>query len=758
MGFFPPLLNICHPERARLTGGKERESKDLAFSSLKFTTVAAFALFLIFSLLAPAQTQAPAQPRQPRGSELYRFRADTEVVLVNVIVRDKSGNPVRGLTQKDFTVLEDGKPQSIRSFDFEDVGVTAIGAPPQAALMVAPKNAPAPAANAAPVEKVDLRDRRLIVLLFDLSSMQPEEIERAVDAGNRYVDQQMSPADLVGVVSLDTSLRVVQDFTSDRDLLKKAITSLGPESGSGFEEGSSGASEGTPDTGGSFTADDSEYNVFNTDRRLEAIESLAQSLSRIEQKKSVIYFSSGMDRTGLENQAQLRNAIDHAIRGNLSLYTMDMRGLQAMVPGGEAQNASLRGTSLYSGAAMRNQYDSNFATQETLSTLADDTGGKAFLDSNDFNQVFRKVQEDTSVYYVLGYTSNNPNRDGRFRRITVRATAPDVKLEFRRGYYAPKDFAHSNRDDREEQLDKELASDLSSTDLDVYLSAAYFRLANDRYYVPVSLVVPGSQIPFARSSDKDKASLDIIGMVKDELQRPVGNARDTVKLSVEGERDVRRKNVQYDTGFVLPSGKYHLKFVLRENETGRIGSFETDIFLPDLKRAPLKLSAVVMGTQIQQGSKRRSENPLVRDGGELIPNVTHVFSSDQHLYFYYEVYDPAKDARPQAKEGEGKQGEAKAPALKNPIRLLTSIAFFQGKVKAYETPLVEARQLSAPDRKAAVFQFDVPLDKLRPGFYICQVNVVDDAAGAFAFPRLALLVRARPAPAVASTSAPASAK
>ena len=688
---------------------------------------------MVLALLAPAlpaQNARPPQGQQPRGSALYRFKAETDLVLVNLIVRDKSGAPVKGLSKEDFTVLEDGKAQNISSFDFEDVGVMAVGAPPQASLMAAPKNAPATPQPTAATERLDLRDRRLVVLFFDLSSMQPEEIERAVDAAKKYVNQQMTPNDLVGVVSLATSLQVLQDFTSDRDVLSKTLTRLSPSAGQGFEEGSTGDTEGTPDTGQPFTVDDTEYNIFNTDRRLEAIESLAESLSRIEQKKSVIYFSSGMNQTGVENQAQLRNAINRAVRGNVSLYTMDMRGLQAVVPGGEAQQASMRGTALYSGAAGRNQYDSNFATQETLSTLAEDTGGRAFLDSNDFNAVFKRVQEDTSVYYMIGYRSDNPLRDGRFRRITVRTRLPNVKLEYRSGYYAPRDFAHSNRDDREEQLQKELASDLSSTDLDVFLSAAYFRLANGRFYVPVSLVVPGSEIPFSRSSDKDKATLDIIGVVSDELHRPVGSARDTVRLAVEGSQDVRRKNVQYNTGFVLPPGKYHLKFVLRENESGRVGAFETDIFLPDLKKAPLKMSAVVMGTQLRQGAKRNNENPLVRDGGELIPNVTHVFSSDQHLYFYYEVYEPSKETR--AAESGAKGGG---------IRVLTSIQFFQGKVKAYETPLVEAGQLTAPDRKAAVFQFDVPLSQLRPGFYICQVNVVDDAAGTFVFPRLALLVR-----------------
>ncbi|MBZ5509618.1 MAG: VWA domain-containing protein [Acidobacteriia bacterium] len=669
----------------------------------------------------------PPLPGQQQGGALYRFRVETDVVLANVVVRDKSGAIVRGLKKEDFTLYEDGKQQRIDSFDFEQTDTQAVPQPAQAVL-VAPRTTPSvPVVK--PTDKLEFRDHRIVVLFFDLTSMQPEEIERAVQAAQKFVDKQMTPSDMVAVISLASSLQVNQDLTSDHDLLVKALARMNPSSGGGFDAGITGDTEGTADTAQPFTPDDTEYNIFNTDRRLEALQSLADSLSRIEQKKSVIYFSSGMDKTGIENQSQLRNAINRAVRGNVAIYPMDMRGLQAIIPGGEAQQASLRGTSPYSGASVRNAFDSNFSTQETLVTLAADTGGRAFLDSNDFGAVFKKVQEDTSAYYVLGYRSSNPARDGRFRKITVKTSVPNVKIEFRKGYYAPRDFAHSNKDDREQQLLDELSSELSSTDLDVFLSAAYFRLSDSRFYVPVSLVVPGSEIPFTQSGDKDKATLDIIGVVRDELQRPVGNVRDTVKLNLDESQQVRRKNVQYQAGFTLPPGKFHLKFVLRENQSGRLGSFETDVVIPDYKRekAPLKLSSVVMGTQIQNAGKRNSENVLAKDGEELIPNVLHVFSPSQHLYFYYEVYEPVKDTHAADKTKQ--------------IRLLTSIQFFQGRVKAFETPLVEAHQLTAPDRKAAVFQFDVPLSQLKPGLYTCQVTVIDDAAGTFAFPRLALLVK-----------------
>jgi VWFA-related protein len=658
------------------------------------------------------------------------FHVQTELVLVNVTVRDKKGNFVRNLKPEDFTVLEDGKSQKIVSFDLERTD--AVVSQDVTLARPLPDNNPNTAAAPLASAANEFKDRLLIVLLFDLSAMEPEEIERAVKSAVHYVDAQMAPADLVAIVSLGNSLMVNQDFTTDHELLKTQLLAFSAGSGQGFEEGSTGGTEGTPDTGQSFTADDTEYNIFNTDRRLEAIRSVAERLSHVQQKKSLIYFSSGMNRTGIENQSELRAATNAAVRANLAIYTMDMRGLQAIVPGGEAQNASLRGVSAYSGKSMLNALESNFTTQETLVTLASDTGGRAFLDSNDFSKVFKSVQDDSSIYYMLGYHSSNPAQDGRYRRIAVKVNVPDVKIDYRHGYYAPADYLHSTKEDKERQLEEQLASELPATDLPLYLGAAYFRLGGNKFSVSVSLVVPGSEIPFTRSSDRDKATLDVIGTVTDKDHRPVGNIRDTVKLAVDTSDNVKKKNVQYNTTLPLTSGKYHLKFVVRENQTGRMGSFETDVDIPDFRSDPVKMSSIVLASQLRPAKKGSATNPLVRDGQEIIPNVTHVFSSGQHLLLYYEVYDPGQLNGQQASES----GQAK-----DRIHLLSSVAFFRGKAKVFESSLVELGEMNARERKAGVFQLDLPLTPLAPGFYTCQLNIIDDAAGYFLFPRIVLLIR-----------------
>ena len=444
----------------------------------------------------------------------------------------------------------------------------------------------------------------------------------------------------------------------------------------------------------------------------------------------MLYFSGGLSRNGIENQASLRAATNEAAKANLAIYSVDTRGLQALPPVGDASTGSLRGNSAYSGASATAQVSTNYQSQETLDTLSLDTGGKSFMDSNDFAPAFQQVQHDTEAYYILGFRSTNQRQDGSYRHLTVKVNRDDVKLEFRPGYYAGADFQHQKTEDREEALTEQMRSDLPATDVAVYLQALYFMRSKNLYFIPVSLIVPGSQIPFVKGGDRDKATLDIAGEVKDAQGIVVGNARQTVRLAVDAAAEVQRKNIEYSTEFTLAPGRYHLKFVVRENQTGNMGSFETDIQVPDLKKAPLKMSSVVVASQRTPNTDKHATSPLVRDGLEWVPNVAHVFRQSQHLYFLYEVYDPAK-----AKN-------VKSPATAMPIKLLTNIEFVLNGTKVYETALATATSVNDPEHDAVIFQVDVPLTQLKPGTYICQVNVIDDAAGSFMFPRLALKVAA----------------
>jgi VWFA-related protein len=680
-------------------------------------------------LVAQGQGGAPQRPAAV-------FRSSVDLVTVNVVVRDKSGAIVRGLTRGDFVVTEDGARQGIDTFDFEEVTTEAMETAPTAVTTVLGSvgRAPAAASAAAPAKPtIDMHGHRLIAMLFDLSSMQPEEIKRSADSARDYIQKKLTPADMVAIATLSTTLQVPLDFTADRDQMLHALDVMTGSEGSGFEELTAG--DPTDDSATAFTADDSEFTLFNTDRRLQAIQALTEAMAPIEQKKSLIYFSSGMTQTGLDNRVAMRTVVDKAVKSNVSIYAADMRGLQALGPAGDASQASTRGQSAFSGAAVSGRFDSMSSSQDALSSLAQDTGGRAFFDLNDFGTVFDKVVADTSAYYLLGFSSTNHSKDGRFRRIRVTLKRPDLKLEYRAGYYAPRDFAHAGRDDREQQLTEQLFSDLSVTDVPVYASSAYFRIKGDRYFVPVWIMVPGSSVPFNKSGDKSKATIDIVGVVRDPQQRPVARIRDTVNLAVSATDQVERKNVQYQTDLELPPGVFTMKVVVRENETGSMGSFEAAITVPNLARNPIKVSSVIVGSRLQSGIKKDPRNPLLQNGTELIPSVAHVVTAGQPLYLYYELYD----ATITSPEG-GNETKAAAAAGQG-IKVVSNVLFFRGQQRVLETSLVEVTAVSSPDRKATTFQLEVPTTDLKPGLYTCQVNIVDDVAGTFAFPRLAIYVK-----------------
>ncbi len=694
-------------------------------------------LALLGTLPALAQTPTTPNTPTPQAGSGYRLTVNANIVLTNVVARDKkTGAVVKDLKASDFQILENGKPQKVASFDYQSVN---------GAAALQEKNTVGGKATVADllernfaVDPQQLRDHRLIVMFFDMSSLGDDDTDRAVEAAQKYINTQMQPADLVALVSFSTAMSLDQDFTANKQALLHGLGKYNGTDQTAFGSGATGGTtDGTSDDASSFVTDDTEYNNLNTDRELYAIRQIAQSLEKVEQHKSLLYFSGGLSRNGIENQASLRAATNEAAKANMAIYSVDARGLQALPPVGDATQGSLRGTSAYTGGAVANQFSANFSSQELLSTLATDTGGKAFFDSNDFGPVFQQIQRDTEAYYILGFHSTDPRRDGIFRHLTIKVNRPDVKLEYRPGYFAPADFQHQKTEDREQALNDQIHSDLPALDVAVYLQAFYLRESANSFYVPVSLLVPGSQVPFTKSKSQDKATLDVLGQIKNAQGITVGNVRDTVKLAVDQVQQVARRNIQYSTGFTLAPGRYHAKFVVRENETGNMGSFETDLQVPDLKKQPVKLSSVVLASQRTQNADKNSPNLLIRDGQEYVPNVAHVFRQDQHLFLLYELYDPtrSKDA----------PGPAAAPGLARreggPVHVLTSIEFLSGGVKVYETPLVTADVVNVPGRDAVAFQFDVPLAQLKPGSYICQVNVIDDTGGSFAFPRTALQVQ-----------------
>ena len=621
----------------------------------------------------PQETQtSPVVARQKTPT----FSVEAAMVVVDVTARDSKGNLIADLTKEDFRIYEDNVLQSIITFTAEKV---LIGAPPESKTPAAEgETKPVQIVNLGlkpdqPVKKEDLSGKRLMILFFDLSSLDTENLIRSVDSARAFLAERTGPQDLLAVATYSSTLSLVQDFTNDRDLLFKILNSISStESGDAVTEDLSDSSSEEV-----YVPDSVQFNIFNTDRRLSALETLAKMYREFPERKSLIYFSSGVSTTGVENNAQIRSTVDSANRSNMSIYTVDSQGLVALPPGGDASQASAGGAMAGGGGPMR-QRSSLMNSQETLITLAHDTGGRAFTDSNDLSLAMKQAQADTNVYYVLGYFSTNSKEDGKYRKIRVEITRPGAKIAHRPGYFAAKAFAQLTQEERDLQLQQAMTIDRPFVDVPLILEVDYFRNDDKTTLVPISMELHGEGLKFEEKGANREGKFEFVAQATDAKGKVASVARDSVqlRLSVERAERIKAGGIFYSTGFQLRPGDYKLKFLVRDNTTGKLGTFEQPIQVPAFDLKKLSLSSIVLGSQLastrqqansgitRQGAMRRFQemmagyDPLVTGGRKVVPSIGNVFLAGQTVYVYFQVYGVADDP------------ETKKPAVETDLMLI----------------------------------------------------------------------------------------
>jgi len=684
---------------------------------------------LLVTLIVGAQ-QAPAPPA-PAGAPADQviFRTSSQLVIETVGVKGKNGMPVEGLTAKDFIVTEDGVAQTISVFEYQklpEVPSAPLPADPIGVVDPMPK---LPKTQIAPETPGDIkyRDKRLLALYFDLTAMPIPDQLRALAAAQKFVSTQMTPADLMAIMTFSSgSVQVLQDFTDDRRRLLSIIETLAV----GEDENAS-STDNQADTGAAFGQNDAEFNIFFTDRQLSALQTAASMLGKLSEKKSLLYFASGLRLNGTNNQAQLHATTNAAIRAGVSFWPIDARGLMAQAPLGDASKGSPGGLAMYNGASAMAAITNIQRSQDTLWTLGADTGGKALLDVNDLSLGIVQAQRAFSSYYIIGYYTSNSNLDGKFRRIKISLRdGVSGDLDYRQGYYAGKEFRKFTTADKERQLEDALMLGDPITELTIAMEVGYFQLNRAEYFAPIVVKIPGSELALAKRGGAEHTVLDFIGEIKDEFGSTVSNIRDKadIKLSDATAAELAKKPIQYDTGFTLLPGKYTIKFLARDAETGRIGTYQSAIVIPNLNKEEkrIAISSVVLSSQRQdmreaifnatkdkdKAQIQQSVNPLVQDGMKLIPSVTRVFTRGQDMYVYLQAYQQNVDAA-------------------HP--LIAFVSFYKGQTKAFETPPLQVTESLNNRLKTMPLKFSFSLQKLPPGEYLCQVTVIDASGEKAAF-------------------------
>ncbi len=687
-------------------------------------------VLLAFAAAVPFDAQQVGQNAPLGGNTPATFSTSSQLVVETVNVKDKSGKPIEGLTAKDFTVTEDGAEQMIRLFEFQkvpeetDAGNAKL---PAAALPPPLKRLPETQITAERPGDIHYQNRRLLVLYFDMTAMPPPDQLRAITAAEKFIRTQMTLADRVALMRFEGgAVRVLSDFTDDRDRLDSILQTLIVGEAQGFDEVTS--DDSTPDTGAAFGQDDSEFNIFNTNRQLSALQTAAKMLGQLSEKKSVLYFASGLHLNGVDNQAQLHATVNAAIRAGVSFWPIDARGLVASAPLGDATQASPGGKGMYTGGAAL-AFTSNFQqSQDTLYALASDTGGKALLDNNDLAMGIVQAEKSVSSYYIIGYYATNTALDGKFRRIKISLTnGLAASLDYRQGYFAGKTFGKFTVAEKERQLEDALMLGDPITELTIAMEIDYFQLNRAEYFVPVVVKIPGRELALARKGGAERTLIDFIGEIKDEYGSTIQNVRDKTDIKLSGETAARlaKQPIEYVTGFTLLPGKYKIKLLARDDETGRIGTYETTFVIPNLNKEVqrIPISSVVLSSQrveqkeavynaLKSKAQAETTNPLVQDGQKLIPSVTRVFSKSRAMYVYLQAYEPAA-------------------ATIQP--LVAFVTFYRGQTKVLETPPQAIKDGMSNRLKTMPLRFDLSLDPLPPGGYNCQVTVLDPAGQKAAF-------------------------
>jgi len=705
-----------------------------------FAVFAPLPALVLFSLLVRAVAVAAQQVGQNAPAETAgaaTIRASTQLVVETVVVKDKEGNAAEGLTAKDFAVTENGAPQTIAFCEHQELPEASNSAPPLPSGSENVKVYDTLSRTRISTEmpgSLRYKDRRLLAFYFDMTAMQPAEQLRALAAAQKFVRTQMTETDRVAILRYSgADVDVLQDFTDDRNRLLSILQTMIVGEGQGFGESSADAS--TADTGAAFGQDDSEFNIFNTDRQLAALETAAKLLGQLSEKKSLIYFASGLRLNGLDNQAQLHATLDAAIRAGVSFWPIDARGLAAQAPLGDATQGSPGNLGMYSGAAALAVTTNFQQSQDTLYALAGDTGGKALLDYNDLTQGIVRAQHDLSSYYIIGYYTTNTIQDGKFRRIKISLAGNlSATLDYRQGYFAGKQFSKFNAADKERQLEDALMLEDPITELTIAMEIDYFQLNRAEYFVPIVVKIPGRELALAKRGGAEHTLIDFIGEIKDNYGMTISNVRDkvNVKLSDATALELAKRPIEYDTGFTLLPGKYTLKFLARDDETGRIGTYQTSFVIPNLnkedKRIPI--SSVVLSSQrvnlkdalynaIKNKQREETANPLVAEGQKLIPSVTRVFSKSRDMYVYLQAYEQgAPSARP----------------------LVAFVSFYRAQNKAFETPPMKVGDGMSNRLKTMPLSFNIALDQLPAGRYDCQVTVLDPTGQKGAFWRAPVML------------------
>jgi VWFA-related protein len=688
---------------------------------------------------APAQATPPPQPDQRPASDIppVTFRVEIDYVEVDATVTDRQGRIVGDLRREDFELFEDGVPQKIELFSFVDIPI----ARPEQPLFADRPIEPDVRTN------TRFEGRLYVIVLDDLHThaLRSSLVKRAA---RQFIERYLGANDLAAVVHVSGRADASQDFTTSKRLLLAAVDRF---MGRKLRSATLGRLDeynrqrDLPQQQDSSRPDrriddpDEAERGYNARTAMDTLKGLADFMNGIRgRRKAIVYFGEGIDydiydvinnRSASTVLDSTRDAIAAATRANVSIYAIDPRGLTSL--GDEAIELTNLPEDPGLGIGPTAFQNELRLSQDSLRVLADETGGFAAVNANDFSTAFERVVRENSAYYVLGYYPTNTRRDGKFRKIEVRVRRPDLEVRARKGYVAPR-----GRQDRPASetapgtsaaLREALNSPLPEAGLPLAVTAAPFKGPAPKASVLVTIQVDGRRFRFAEKDGQFVDSLEVSLMAIDSRGKVQGGDRQTIdlKLRPQTRQAVEAAGFRTLSRLELEPGRYQLRVGARAAAAGAIGSVFYDLEVPDFSKTPFSMSGlVVSAASAGLTPTARADEPL-RQVLKTPPTVARDFSAADTLLVYAEVYD----------------NQAGTP---HEVEVTTTLTAEDGR-----TVFKTAEQRSSDEIQGARGGYGVtaqiPLAEVAPGLYVLRVEARSRLSGTAPVAR-ETLVRVWPRP------------
>jgi VWFA-related protein len=608
------------------------------------------ASILTAAAVALAAAQTPTSQAPSREQPAVTFKVEINYVEVDAIVTDSAGRPVRALTKDDFEVLEDGKPQAISTFALVDIPIEREVRPLFSPTAIEPD------------VQTNTRgmDGRLFVIVLDDLHTAPLRSTLVKRAARQFIERYIGANDLSAVLHTSGRADAGQEFTNNRRLLIQAVDKF---MGRKIESLTAARHQdylnryGTPMANDPLRDPLDGERGFNARSTLDTLTALSEFMSGVRgRRKAVVFFSEGIDydiTNPIENQSattiigETRDLIGAATRANVNIYSVDPRGLTTL--GDEGILLQGLPPEAPTNLGMTGLLNDLRLSQDSLRVVADETGGFAAVNANDFSQAYARILEENSTYYVLGYYPANDRRDGRFRRIEVRVKRPGLQVRARRGYVAPRGKAPAAASEAPEgtsaALREALDSPVPMSGLALRASAAAFKGAPPEASVVLTVELTSQDLQFVQRQGRyyDEVEFSMVAVDKDGKIR--SGDRTSLKLDLRPQtyQAVRQHGFKMVTRLALRPGRYQVRVAAREANAGRLGSVYYDLEVPDFADEPLMMSGLVIT------SAGASRAPAVQEDADLKtilpsqPTTLREFIAADQLALFTEVYDNRGD-------------------------------------------------------------------------------------------------------------------